>query len=204
MWGDDRLDSINPGGKLYDIFMAKSADDAASFGPNVRVTTESSNPDFDGFNGTFIGDYFGLSASGVAAWAETREGNQDIFAGPPLPDVFNVTIDIRPRTDADNINPNSTRNLNVAILSVNGFDATTVDVNTVRFGATGTEAAPIHAGRRDVDKDGDRDLVLRFQIPDTGISCGDSSATLTGNVSTGATIIGSSAIRTVQCRVSQQ
>ena len=79
MWGDDRLDLLNPGGKLYDIFMAESLDHGASFGPNIRVTTESSNPDFDGFNGTFIGDYFGLSASGVAVWGDTRSGNQDIF-----------------------------------------------------------------------------------------------------------------------------
>jgi hypothetical protein len=79
MWGDDRLDLLNPGGKFYDIFMAESVDHGASFGPNIRVTTESSNPDFDGFNGMFIGDYFGLSASGVAVWGDTRNGNQDIF-----------------------------------------------------------------------------------------------------------------------------
>jgi hypothetical protein len=55
-----------------------------------------------------------------------------------------VSIDIRPKSDADRINPNSTNEINVAILSDNGFDARTIDPNTVRFGATGTEAAPIH------------------------------------------------------------
>jgi hypothetical protein len=82
MWGDDRLDLENDGGKLYDIFMAESHDNGESFGPNVRVTTEPSDPDFDGFGGTFIGDYFGLSASGVAVWGDTRNGDQDIFAAP--------------------------------------------------------------------------------------------------------------------------
>jgi hypothetical protein len=82
MWGDDRLDLVNPGGKLYDIFMAESTDHGASFGPNIRVTTTSSNPDLDGFGGTFIGDYFGLSSSGVPVWGDTRNGNQDIFAAP--------------------------------------------------------------------------------------------------------------------------
>jgi hypothetical protein len=76
---------------------------------------------------------------------------------------------VRPPTT----NPNSTNKINVGIFSVNGFDATTVDPNTVRFGATGTEAAPGHVGRRDVDGDGDRDMVLRFQIQDTAIKCGD-------------------------------
>jgi hypothetical protein len=115
-----------------------------------------------------------------------------------------VSVDIRPRSDANRINPNSSQNINVAVFSGKGFNATTLDPNTIRFGATGTEAAPVHLGRRDVNRDGRRDLVVRFQIPDTGISCGDSSATLTGNVSTGAAIIGSSPIRTVQCRVSQR
>ena len=79
------------------------------------------------------------------------------FRGPML-----VSVDIRPKKDANRINPNSTKDINVAIFSVNGFDATTVDPNTVRFGATGTEAAPVHVAIRDVDGDGHRDMVLRF------------------------------------------
>ena len=110
-----------------------------------------------------------------------------------------VAIDIRPKSDANKINPNSTKEINVAILTDNGFDATAVDPNTVRFGATGTEAAPVDVGRRDVDGDGDRDMVVRFQIQDTGIKCGDTSAILTGQIFNGPSIIGSSPIRTVQC-----
>lgn len=78
-WGDDRLDGENPGGKLYDIFMAISKDEGATFSRNIRASTMSSDPDFDGFGGTFIGDYFGLSSSGVPAWGDTRELNQNIF-----------------------------------------------------------------------------------------------------------------------------
>jgi hypothetical protein len=111
-----------------------------------------------------------------------------------------VSVDVRPHGDANKINPNSSQNINVAIFSVNGFDAITIDPNTVRFGATGSEAAPIHVARRDVDGDGNRDMVLRFQIQDTGIKCGDTSASLTGQVSQGLPIIGSSPIRTVQCK----
>jgi len=110
-----------------------------------------------------------------------------------------VSVDVRPRSEANRINPNSNNNINVAILSSSGFDATDIDPNTVRFGATGTEAAPIHVARRDVDGDGDRDVVLRFEIQNTGIRCGNTSATLTGQIPGGASIIGSSPIRTVQC-----
>jgi hypothetical protein len=106
MWGDDRLDLVNPGGKLYDIFMAESVDHGASFGVNVRVTTQSSNPDFDGFNGTFIGDYFGLSASGVAVWGDTRNGNQDIFGGPPVPSVVNNLVLFEPLISTFNTTSN--------------------------------------------------------------------------------------------------
>jgi hypothetical protein len=116
------------------------------------------------------------------------------FRGPVV-----VTVDVRPQGDGNRINPNSSKDTTVAIFSVNGFDATTVDPKTVRFGATGIEAAPVHVAQRDVDGDGDRDMVLRFEIQDTGIRCGDVSAVLTGQISSGPSFIGSSPIRTVQC-----
>jgi hypothetical protein len=111
-----------------------------------------------------------------------------------------VSVDVRLRSGANKINPNSSKNINVAILSANGFgfDATMVDTNTVRFGATGSEAAPIHVGRRDVDEDGDRDMVVLFEIPNMGSRCGDTSAVLTGQIFNGPAIIGSSSISTVQ------
>jgi hypothetical protein len=110
-----------------------------------------------------------------------------------------VSIDIRPRSDANRINPASTNNINVAIFSRNDFDANTIDFTSVRFGATGTEAAPINVVRRDVDRDGRGDLVLRFQIENMRIDCGDISAMLTGQISGAGSIIGSGPITTIQC-----
>src|SRR5262249_40574485 len=128
-----------------------------------------------------------------------RAGMCDIgaveFRGPML-----ASVDIRPKKDANRINSNSDKDINVVIFSVNGFDATSVDPNTVRFGATGMEAAPISGAIRDVDGNGHFDMVLRFAIQDTGIMCGDTSASLTGQTSQGLSIIGSSPIKTVQCR----
>ena len=95
-----------------------------------------------------------------------------------VPAPLMVSIDVRPRSNANRINPNSDKDINVAILSVNGFDVTSVDANTIRFGATGTEATPVHVALRDVDQDGHRDMVLRFHIQDTGIKCGDTTASL--------------------------
>jgi hypothetical protein len=128
-----------------------------------------------------------------------RVGNCDIGAVEFQGGRQMVNIDISPKSDANRINPNNSGNINVPILSGNGFDARDVDPNTIRFGATGTEATPIDVGSRDVDGDGDRDMVLRFQIPDTGIKCGDTFAVLTGQISNGPSVIGSSSIKTVQC-----
>jgi hypothetical protein len=111
-----------------------------------------------------------------------------------------VAIDIRPRSDANKVNPDSTKNINVAILSENGFDATTVDSNLVRFGATGTEAAPVHVAGRDVNRDGQRDLVLRFEIQKLGIECAATSLTLIGQLLDGQSIIGSAPVTTTGCK----
>ena len=59
-------------------------------------------------------------------------------------------------------------------------------------------AAPVHVARREVDGNGKRELLLRFEIQDTGIECGDTSATLTGQTY-GESIFGSSPTKTVQC-----
>jgi hypothetical protein len=124
-----------------------------------------------------------------------RGGTCDIGAVESQQRIL-VAIDVRPRGDANKINPSSTKNINVAIFSVDGFDATTVDAATVRFGATGTEAAPINVVVKDRDRDKDRDMTVRFRIQDTGIKCGDTSVSLTAQTSTGVSIVGSTSITT--------
>ena len=84
--------------------------------------------------------------------------------------------------------------------NVGTFDATTVDPTTVRFGSTGTEATPVQDALEDVDGDGDTDMILRFNTQDTGIECGDTSATLTGQTFDGQTIHGTDSIETVGCK----
>jgi PASTA domain/BNR repeat-like domain len=75
MWADQRL---APNSHNYDIFAAASTDHGASFGTNVRVTSQSSNPDAGGM--TFIGDYNGIAPCGTIVWGDTRNGNLDIYA----------------------------------------------------------------------------------------------------------------------------
>jgi hypothetical protein len=78
-WLDNRNDAANIN---YDVYMARSTD-GITFGANQRVTNVSSNPYNDPrTQGSMIGDYFALAASGDAVypvWADTRNNNEDIF-----------------------------------------------------------------------------------------------------------------------------
>jgi len=107
-----------------------------------------------------------------------------------------ISIDI---SLPDSINRKSKGKIPVAILTTATFDATTVDPSTVRFGTTGTEAAPVHFTLEDVDGDGDIDMVLHFNTQDTGIVCGVTSVSLIGETLSGQVIAGSDFIKTVGC-----
>jgi len=117
----------------------------------------------------------------------------------PVP-VIPVSIDIKPGSFPNSINPRSRGKIPVAILTTATFDATTVDPTTVLFGQTGTEAAPVHAALQDVDRDGDTDMILHFNTQDTGILCGDISASLTGETFSEQAVEDSDTINTVGCK----
>lgn len=108
-----------------------------------------------------------------------------------------VTIDIKPGTENNSVNPRSKGKLTVAILTTDGFDASTVNASTVRFGPG--EAQPVSYQLEDVDYEGYLDLALKFETQDTGIACGDTEATLSGQTFDGVQIIGTDAIKTVGC-----
>jgi len=111
-----------------------------------------------------------------------------------------VPLDIKPGGFPNPINPRSKGVIPVAILTTETFNATTVNPITVRFGATGTEAAPVHSALEDVDGDGNIDMILHFKTQATGIQCGKTFASLTGQTFDGREVKGSDSIVTVGCR----
>jgi hypothetical protein len=114
-------------------------------------------------------------------------------------DAAFVEIDIKPFSKSNNVNPKSRGVLLVAVLGSGEFDATQVDSSTVRFGP-GNASAVRDSRVVDVNHDGYRDMLLYFDRKDTGIRCGDDSASLRGKVFSGRGFAGSDAIRTVGCK----
>lgn len=111
-----------------------------------------------------------------------------------------VTIDIHPGSLVNPINLKSSGRIPVAILKTQTFDPVNVDPATVRFGHSGTEAAPAQFSMEDVNGDGRIDMILHFETRVTGIQCADTSAMLTGKTLGGQTIKGTDSIRTNGCR----
>ena len=122
----------------------------------------------------------------------------------PDPGVTYTTIDIKPGSYPNSINPSSKGLIPVAILGSDTFDVTAVDWTTLEFGTD--SSSPVHGLNDpavlaehtvDVDDDGDNDLVLHFRGSETGIACGDIEAALTGKTHAGDFISASDAVNTV-------
>jgi hypothetical protein len=120
---------------------------------------------------------------------------------PPLP-VF-VDIDLKPGNKRNVVNPREKGSIWVAILSDTDpgapFDPSSlVRIPTVKFGPDGGEAVRYKV--KDVNSDGLGDLLLRFRIPETGIACGDTEATLVGETVGGQRFTGTATIKTASCK----
>ena len=124
----------------------------------------------------------------------------DIWVLTDANGIATVAIDIKPGSFPNSINPRSKGVIPVAILTTDSFDATNVDPLTVVFGPNGAVEAHGRGHIEDADGDGDLDLVLHFRTQETGIQCGDTAASLTGETFGGQLIEGSDSISTVGCK----
>jgi probable HAF family extracellular repeat protein len=129
----------------------------------------------------------------LIAMALTISGSTSALASS----ILDVSIDIKPGSFPNSVNLKSEGVIPVAILTTDSFDAFTVDANTVRFGVTGMEAAPVLSVLSDVDRDGDLDLILHFNVVETGLVMGDTLAQLSGKTFDDQLIQGSDSVNIV-------
>jgi formylglycine-generating enzyme required for sulfatase activity len=113
-------------------------------------------------------------------------------------------IDIDPWSDTNPINPFGRGVVPVAILGSESFDVADVEVTTLAFGPD--EAPPAFAlthplvywlAHRDLNHDGERDLLSYYRTRETGIAFGDTEACLVGQTLDGTPFEGCDAITTV-------
>ena len=126
----------------------------------------------------------------------------DMGADEFVPSYIEIDINIQPRKfpnvikiDDDECDDDDNR-LKVAILTTEDFNALTVDESTVELGdATlgGTEMA-VKSKAKDVDKDGDKDLLLKFSIcellAEDALNSDSTELMLTGKTKDGRSIAG--------------
>lgn len=117
--------------------------------------------------------------------------------------VLMVPIDIKPGSYPNSINNDGHGVIPVAILSDPsiGFDATQVDPGTVVMSGLSVRARgkanKLLAHYEDVDGDGYADLVVQIEDEDGTFQVGDSTATVTGLLADGTSIMGTDTIRIV-------
>jgi len=108
-----------------------------------------------------------------------------------------LTIDIKPGSYPNPINPKSKGVIPVAILTTDAFDASDIDPASARFEE---RARPIRWVLSDVDHDGDLDLLLYFRTEDTSIVAGQVQACLTATTFGGITLTGCDSIKVVPAK----
>lgn len=112
-------------------------------------------------------------------------------------DPIEEPLDIKPGSADNPINLSSKGVTPLAILSTPSFDATQIDISSVRIGRTGATPTDKQLGIEDVNGDGKLDAVLHFATQSAGIQKSDTVLCLTGKTRAGVSFHGCDAIRIV-------
>jgi lysophospholipase L1-like esterase len=107
-----------------------------------------------------------------------------------------VAIDVKPGSADNPINVKSKGVTPIAILSTEDFDATRVQVGSVRVGPAA--ATVDKASVQDVNGDGRADQLLHVSTPALGLRSGDTTLSLSGTLRDGVPFVGTDQVRVLQ------
>ncbi|MBI4354295.1 MAG: hypothetical protein HY595_03560 [Candidatus Omnitrophica bacterium] len=131
-----------------------------------------------------------------------QAGENDVmllaYAMPQVTTPLAVSIDIKPESAENTLNPNSHGKIPVAILSTGRLKAPeVVKQATLTFGRLGSEQSLAFCNQEDANEDGLPDLVCHFNTQQTGFQAGDAQGVLKGLTTSGIPLKGADAIRLV-------
>ena len=157
----------------------------------VQSATITLDYDYEPFapGSGYPGDIFALKFMGI---------DDVTYSTAVVPTPMEVAIDINPGKDPNIINLKSGGFVNVAVLTEGDFDALQIDPDTAKFGPGHAVTARYRV--KDVDSDGDDDLLLYYRVQQTGIACSDTQATLTGELYDETPITGTDSVQTKNCQ----
>lgn len=121
-----------------------------------------------------------------------------VAAQQPGP-VLRVSIDVKPGDNPTSLEPKREGMVPIAVLSSKEFDATGVELSSIRAGATGTEGSMFRSMKEDVDHDGDVDLLLLFRVADLALTCNAKGITVKGKTAQGRDFEGTETVTMSGC-----
>ena len=115
----------------------------------------------------------------------------------PLNTVKQVTIDVKPWSTSNVVDPGSTRLVAVALFSSADFDALQTDLMTIRLNPGEARARNYRVS--DVDADGIPDLMAWFRSRELQLACGQTELGLEGRTHAGQAFMGSDFVTNRRC-----
>lgn len=157
-------------------------------------------------NGPQLSRVFPIGVTQVSLAVSDPAGLSDTAGVPVTVAASEVSVDIKPGEQPNSINLKSKGSLPVAFLTDAGFDAASIDPNTVTFQGhafggfvkmTGKDKRKPLAALEDVDADGDVDLVVHLETSLLPLAGDETECTLGALTRDGFLVRGSDSVRIV-------